>query len=163
MKTVFKLDEVISNNELWLKKYKFIQSHFADVKVYSPNSQYTRFSSRLVNSDYTNFEFTNQYGCLYMSSYKNLEFDNNGIIEIIKISSIPKFNRLAYISWISYKDKTKIIRFSKYLFNLKKYHFNEDIINTCRVEIVKFIKQHTDTQVDSSNLDPRLRKLISFA
>ena len=46
---------------------------------------------------------------------------------------------------------------------MKKNNFKEDIFNACRVKIIEFIRNHSNAELDTKNMDNRLKKLLSFS
>jgi 6-phosphogluconate dehydrogenase len=54
------------------------------------------------------------------------------------------------------------MKFSRFVFNLKKHNFREDVFNECRSQILTFIKEHPESILDSTHLEERLKKLLAF-
>lgn len=156
-----------------LARLKFVQSYFPDA-TYLPNwveRKYLfnpEFSSKLVNTDYSEIKIISQPYGLYVApikiiTYSYLNNDEEKHEDII-IGSRPKFSRLAYIK----RDYTvhphkNIIYFSRLSFNIKKNNFDDKILKECQVAIVNFIKEHPNLELDDKHLDARLKKLIVFS
>lgn len=150
------ITEFIKDTEYWLAKYKAVLEVYPDARC----TQYADFSSKLVNKQYTKWEFFRSYGGLNVSPYCELVFTHNGVTEILKIHSQPRSSRLAYLKrWV----KPQTIKFSRLKFNMKNNQFKEDMLNECHVEIMKFIKDNPGCQLDKKHLDPRLQKLLVFS
>lgn len=169
----------VNEYEYFLARYKFVQSHFPDAKAinsYDPSASRRthniEFLSKSVNTNYTDVKFITKYNTLYIAPVVTLSFSHimNGIekIEDIVIGSSPKINRLAYIKYYSnakgsgkpaYQSK---IAFSRFMFNMKKYNFNESIFNSCRSAIMQFIQENSGIPMDDKHLEPRLKKLLIY-
>lgn len=169
----------VNQYEYLLARYKFVQSYFPDAKSinsYDPSAirrtHNIEFLSKTVNTHYTDVKFITQYNTLYIAPIVTLSFSHiaNDIekIEDIVIGSSPKINRLAYIKHYSsikgsgkptYQSK---IAFSRFMFNMKKYNFNENIFNSCRSAIMQFIQANPGIQMDDKHLEPRLKKLLIY-
>ena len=159
--------------EYLLARYKFVQSHFPDAKIinsYNPSAfkkpHNIEFLSQTVNKSYTDVKFITEYNTLYIAPIVTLTFTHiiNGIEknEDIVVGSSPKINRLAYIKNYYIQKSGSLpatyksnIAFSRFIFNMKKYNFNENIFNSCRNAIMNFIKFNRVIQLDDKNLYPR--------
>lgn len=154
------LSNVIEETENSLCLYKFIAEKIPDVKMHFYGKDII-FSSKSVNSIYTNFEFKTMYHGVYVSPYVEYEFENNKKIENIKIYSSPRNNRLIYLDYAP-KDRSYVIKFSRLQVNLKNNNFKDDMLSECRVQILNFIKNNPKFKIDSKHLEPRLKKLLLF-
>ena len=154
-----KIDQIIEDTERKLALLHFVKQNVPDVKVH--NGKYCRFTAKSVNSTYNNFDFITTHNGLYVTPYIQLNFEYDGKVEKIKISSSPRTNRLAYHQY-NYRTKTRTIKFSRLLFNLKNNNFKEDMLNACQIKILDFIKQRPDSKLDQKHLSPRLKKLLLF-
>jgi len=154
------LSEHIADTEILLAKYKLVQSKFPDARMcyYNPN----RYASKDVNTEYTKLEFSPSHWNLTVSPYAELKFNNNGKEEIIRIDSLPRRNRLLRVGWRPGKDGKKTIKISRFIFNMKKNKFKEDLFNECRAQVMEFIKNTPGTNLDDKHLEPRLKKLLMF-
>ncbi len=149
------LSDSIKETEYQLAKFNFVQQHFPNARI----TNYHRFISESVNINYTSISFYRGYMSVHVVPYCELDFDYNGNNETIKIHSTPYSSRLAYIGWDRI-DKKQKIKFSRLKINLKTHNFKDDMINSCRVEIMTFIKENTKFDLDTKHLEPRLKKLI---
>lgn len=163
------IEEVINNSKYFLAKCEFVKSNFPEVKISYPtwNRHFqlsVMFSSKLVNSKYEKFNFIKKYNTLYVSPYLELKFDYNGKEELIRINSSPKINKLATVSFKRNPagHNRKTISFSRLAINLKNNHFKDDMLNSCCVEIMQFIKANPNCDLDTKHLAPRLAKLLMF-
>lgn len=150
----------ISEMEFELAKHKAVLAAFPDAKV----NAWGGFTARSVNKTYTGFKFEHCKGyALYVLPHYTLEFEHNGISGTVQIGSAPRKNKLAYIEW-NYKDKPikRIMKFARMSINMKAHEFKEDMLNSCRSEIMKFIQDHPGCSIDKKYLEPRLNKLLLF-
>ena len=155
-----KISKAIYDLEKILTIHKFVMEKFPDAKSHiSPT--YFGFSAKSVNYNYSNFEFIKGNHVLYVMPYLELDFNYNDKVEKIRINSSPRSNRLAYVKY-SKEKKCNIIHFSKLKFNLKNHKFKADMINSCILNILSFIKEHPNHILDEKNLDPRLKNLLIF-
>lgn len=150
------LDTHIEQAEWNLAKFKFIKKNFPDAHVSIINNR-IKFSDKSINQLYTNVKFYTKFNTLKVEPYYELDFEHNGRHEIIIINSRPKYSRLAY-----YMYGKNLIKFSRLNINLKNNNFKPDMISKCRLEIIKFIKSKPNYSLDLKNLEPKLKKLISF-
>jgi|SRR6185436_2661930 len=155
----------IEDIEYNIAKCLFIQSKFPDAKVSliknAKNEDILKFSSKLVNNDYSKYEFKKSSYSLTIKVYTELEFLHNNKNEVIRINSSPETCRLARTGW-SHKTRKGIIKFSRFSFNMKKNNFKDDIFNNCRSQIMQFIQAHAGYDLDTRHLEPRLKKLLLF-
>lgn len=155
----------ISELNYELQKLKLVQNNFPDAKYFynfdhKARAKVLEFCSKSINANYTDIEFVKDSHNLYAKPHTNLLFTYNGKEEIIKIYSDPKQNRLAFIKTVKGKSTMK---FSRFVFNLKKHNFREDLFNSCRTNILNFIKEHPGIKLDSKHLEDRLKKLLVFS
>lgn len=151
------ISDTVQDIEYQLAKHKAVQAAFPDAKVHYSAG----FQSKLVNQNYTKFEFERRYRGLYVLPYCEVKFDFNGKTEIVKVHSKPKANRLLYLHW-SRDLRNYIIKFSRVAFNLKNNEFKDDMLAHCRAEIMLFIKNNPSYKMDDKHLEPRLKKLLIF-
>ena len=154
------ISDTIKNLEKDLAICKFIKEKYPDVRCHQ-NTNQRGFSSRSVNSTYNKFEFVRSTDVLFVVPYVELPFEYNGSEEFIRINSYPRSSMLAKI-YYSYAYECSVISFSRFKANLKKNKFKDDMINDCRLEIVDFIKAHSGYKLIEKNLDPGIKKLLSF-
>jgi hypothetical protein len=152
------LTQTITEMEYDVAKYKFVLANFPDAKLHAGWGS-PHFSSKSVNTNYTNFDFVKSAYLLTVLPYSLLTFEYNGKIEDIKIHSSPRTSRLARVSW---KNDKRVIKFSRLSINMKNHNFKEDMLNSCRTHIMSFIKDNSKLELDTKHLEPRLKKLIVF-
>ncbi len=154
------IEQAITDLEKTLFIYKHLKEIIPDVKVH--NTQYYHgFSSKFVNSNYTNFEFIKGYNTLFVVPFTEVEYEYNGCQDFIRVNSSPRSSRLVYISYDRYL-KQKVIKFSRLKINLKNNNFKDDMLSACRIKILDFIKEHPGCKLDTKHLDPKLKKLLLF-
>ena len=144
--------------EYTLAKQKAVLTEFPDAKVH----YYLGFTSKQVNQVYTKFDFEKHYNGLYVLPFCEIKFDWNGKEEIIKVHSVPRANRLVYLSYRRRDDNKRIMKFSRMAINMKNNAFRDDLLNACRAEIMNFIKANPGHHLDDKHLEPRLKKLLIF-
>lgn len=154
------LSTTIKETEKSLALYKFISEKVPDIKMHFLGKDVI-FSSKKVNSIYSNFEFKTMYHGVYVSPYIEYEFEYEGEKENVKIYSSPRSSRLIYLDY-SPKDRNYIIKFSRLQINLKNNNFKDDMLSACRVEILNFVKNNPKYKIDQKHLEPRLKKLLLF-
>lgn len=152
------LSTTIQDLELTLARHKSVLDKFPDAKIHS----YGGYSSRTVNKCYTQYSFISEYSGLYVLPYCEIEFSYQGQEELIKVSSQPTRNRLAYISWHTVANGKRIMKFARFAINQKNNEFKDEMLNNCKAEIMKFIKDNPGCSIDDKHLEPRLKKLILF-
>ena len=153
------IKDTVQDLEYQLAKHKAVQDKFPQAKV----NCLGEFQSRIVNQNYTKFEFEirDKGKGLYVLPYCEVDFTYGDRTEIIKIHSMPKFNRLAYVQW-SIDLRAHVISFSRLTINLKNNDFKEVMLNHCRAEIMSFIKNNPGYKLDDRHLEPRLKRLLVF-
>jgi hypothetical protein len=153
------INSEIQDLEYHLARCKAVQTKFPLARV----NCHSEFQSREVNSNYTKFEFElREKGReLYVLPYCEVEFTHGDKTEIIKVHSMPKANRLVYVKW-NIDLKSYIMNFSRLSINLKNNEFKEDMLNSCRGQIMTFIKNNPGYKMDDRHLEPRLKKLLIF-
>jgi|SRR5579859_2691551 len=160
------IQNVILDCDYIVAKYKHIQEKFPNCTVHDPRSYqniHTSYSSNLVNAQYTNFDFTRGWNTLYVEPYIEIPFEYNGTQELIKINSSPRRKKLAHFTYRrSSVSNKRIMRFFRLKLNLKNNNFKEDMFNHCRSEILKFIRDCPNCELDTTHLDPSLKKLIAL-
>src|SRR5512135_3724533 len=112
------IGDTVRDLEYQLAKHKAVQAVFPDAKVH----HYAGFQSKLVNQNYSKFDFERRYRGLYVVPYCEIKFDFDGKTEIIKVHSKPKASRLVYLQW-SRELKNYVMKFSRIAFNLKNNEF----------------------------------------
>jgi hypothetical protein len=151
------INDTIRKLEYELAKRKAVQTAFPNAKVH----ELAGFQSKTVNRNYTKFEFERRHNGLYVLPYCEVLFTFEDKTEIVKVHSMPKANRLAYLQWnIDLRDR--VLKFSRIAINFKNNAFREDMLNHCRAEIMSFIKLNPKAKMDDKHLEPRLKKLLVF-
>lgn len=155
------ISEFVVDTEATLAKYKAVQAAFPNARC----NYYMEFSDKSVNQLYTHFTFETQYG-LYVLPYCEVLVEHNGQEEYVKVHSMPKRNRLAYLTYEypnkDYSKRKNVMKFSRMAINMKNNKFREDMLNSCKAEIMNFIKNNPGYELDTKHLEPRLKKLILF-
>lgn len=147
----------IKELEFELAKQKAVQKEFPNAKIH----HYVGFRSKDVNQSYTKFEFYNRPYGVWAVPYCEVKLDFDGKTEIIKVHSCPKANRLVYLGW-DRNLRDNIIKFSRIAFNIKNNGFKDEMLNSCRAEIMTFIKNNPKYKLDDKHLEPRLKRLLIF-
>lgn len=160
-----KIDDVINDLEYQIEKLNFVKSQYPDVKIKIDKVHGYQFSSKSVNSSYSNFIFiSRRYMGLYVISYCELDFSFQGKNETIKIYSSPKNSRLIYLTWRRHPETNKpIMKFARFSFNLKNNAFKDELVGSCKAAVAKFIQDNPEYHLDTKNLDHRLKKLLAFS
>ena len=154
------INEHVADTELLLAKYKLVQEKFPDAVMCYYDSN--RYASKTVNSEYSKLEFSPTSWSLTVYPYTELKLNFNGKEEIIRVDSLPRKNRLCSLGWKADVNGKRTIKVSKFIYNLKKNNFKEDLFNKCRIAVMEFIKNAPNTNLDIKTLEPRLRKLLMF-
>lgn len=152
------LNKKIEEMEYELAKHKAVIAKFPDAKIH----YYMGYSSKTVNGEYTGFNFEKQWTGLYVAPYYEVELEHLGKTEYIKVSSIPRANRLIHKTRDRKNDYKPILRFCRFAINLKNNQFKEDMLNSCKAEIMNYVKDNPGIPIDKTHLEPRLQKLIMF-
>jgi hypothetical protein len=147
----------IQELEYQLAKYQAVLKEFPDAKWHWK----TGFQSKLVNQKYAGFTFSKRGRGLYVLPYCEISFTYNGNTELITVWSKPKYNRLIRLTW-DVNLRNYVMKFAKLTVNLKNNKFKDDMLNSCRSEIMSFIKNNPGYSMDDKNLEPRLKKLLIF-
>jgi len=154
------ITKLISELEFQVNKLKFLYEKYPDLKI-------TRgiFSSKGVNSDYDDILFYQDKDSLSMGTLKYIDFEFNGICEKIEIYSIPKQNKILnktrnYNTSLT-KYKTKLC-FTKFFSTFKFKKFDENILSKTRKHLLEFINHNKDLEINYSNIDKKLEKILNF-
>jgi len=147
----------IQELEYQLVKQKAVQKEFPDAKWHWKIG----FQSKLVNQKYTGFVFERRKHGLYVVPYCEVKVTHNDNTEILMVFGKPKYNRLVYLSW-NVNLRNYVMKFSRLAINLKNNEFKNDMLNSCRAEIMSFIKNNPSYKMDDKHLEPRLKKLLIF-
>lgn len=155
------ITDTVKELEYQLAKQKAVQAEFPNAQVH----YFAGFQSKLVNLNYTKFSFEKRSGYrsqgLYVIPYCEVKFTFDGKTEIVKVHSAPRASRLVYLQW-NRNLGTYVMRFSRVAFNLKNNEFKDEMLNSCRAEIMGFIKNNGSYKMDDKHLEPRLKKLLVF-
>ena len=125
------ISEAIKDLEHQLATQKAVQAEFPNAKIHYASG----FQSKEINQRYTKFEFEKRRYGLWVIPFCEVSFEYDGKTEIVKVYSAPKANRLVYISW-SRDLANYVIKFARLSINMKNNEFREDMLNSCRVEIM---------------------------
>ena len=154
------ISQTIEELEKTLAVCNFIKESFPDAKFHN-NGYYKGFSSKLVNSKYTNFDFVKNSSALYVIPYTEISFKYKGNHELLRINSSPRSSALVR-AYYSYGHNQWVIKFPNFRLNFKKNNFEEKMIIDCRNKIVEFIGEHKNYKLIDKNLDPKIKKLLAF-
>lgn len=167
MKNLRSLKDELKEVKYKQAKYELILSKFPDAKAFEVNQNRewkTQFKSKSVNKIYNNYYFENKYSDLDLYPLYEMEFEFMGKSEIIQISSIP--SKLNIIK-LSYRreagDYINIIKFSTFFKRYKANKFSDKFLNDCRIKILEYIKNNPKYELDTKNIDPRVKKLLIFS
>jgi hypothetical protein len=149
--------DTIKELEYDLAKQKAVLAKFPDAKIH----YYSGFSSKEVNHSYTKYFFERRRNGVWVIPYCEVEFEHDGKTENVKVHSKPRANRLVYFGWNG-QSHNHIIKFSRIAINFKNNEFKEDMLNSCRAEIMSFIKNNPKYKMDDKHLEPKLKKLLVF-
>lgn len=162
------LNKRIKNLNYSIAKCEFVKSVFPDVKINVSKSiegkDWFKFSSKTVNTSYTNYDIEKYYKTINLSLFSELEFVYDGKSEPIKVFSDPEKIKLAKAS--NYRrngERGKYIIFYQFSFSKHIRPLKDEALNKCRNEVMKFIKTYSDYKLDTKNMDSRLKKLLVFA
>lgn len=160
-----------------ITKYRLILSKYPDAEYFFNHKNIRdrktliSFRSKLVNKECDSSIFENRDDCLFLTRIKNIPFLWDDEEEQIVIYSSPKTIKLAEVTFVQTKpfdiyghftneNSKYVIRFNK--IGTKKQDISEDILNQCKMQILKFIEGHSYAEINKDSLDPRLKKLIIF-
>ncbi len=153
------ISEFVNETEHTLAKYQAVQKEFPNAKV----NMYLEFGDRKVNQLYTNFTFERNWNGLFVVPYCEVSFEHKGQEETVKVHSTPRRNKLVHLTYDTDPiSKKRIMKFARMAINLKNNHFKDDMLNSCKAEIMNFIKDNPGFQLDTKYLEPRLKKLLLF-
>lgn len=144
--------------EFKIAQHKSVLAQFPNARITSIET----YSDKIVNKTYTNFEFKTIYQTLYVMPYCIVDFTFENKDYQVKVHSQPTKNKLCYKSWRLFENK-RVIKFSRYSFNQKNNQFKEEMLNSCRGAVMKFIANNPGCHLDDKHLEPRLKKLIYLA
>lgn len=151
------ITDTVKELERELAQHKAVQDQFPHAKVH----YFAGFQSKAVNQNYTKFRFERRSQGLYVLPYCEVEYTFDGKTEIAEVYSMPKANRLVYLHW-NRELRNYVIKFSRFVLNLKNNQFKNDMLNSCRAEVMSFIKNNPSYKMDDKHLEPRLKKLLIF-
>ena len=158
MKKKKSIGDVISHYEISLAELKAVKEVFPDANFHSDET----ISDKTVNKNYTHFDFIDQYQNLYVMPYHLIKFTHDGNEYQTKVHSIPRRNILARVGWRRNHEGKRTLSFSRLNINMKTHAFKDDMFNDCKAQIMTFVKKNEDCALDTTHLDPRLKKLITF-
>jgi len=152
------IETMIQQAEYNLARLKAVQIEFPTAKYHGDGT----FSDKKVNKLYTHFKFQKSYDTLLVIPYYQISFSFNNKEETITIYSQPRRNKLAKVSWYSDANNKRTMSFSRLSVNMKNNKFKEDMLNSCKAEIMNFIRLYPNCNLDTKHLEPRLQKLLAF-
>lgn len=164
-----KIEEVIAEHEEVIARYRFLREKLPDIQI-NRTSWRVIYSSKSVNSSYTNFRPVTGHSCIYMEPYLEIGYPlPNGEEQIIPVYGSPRKIKLAYLAYpkdpitkgFNYKAK-RVIKFCRLRHNLKQHQIKDECFHECRAAIIKFIQKYPTLAMDDKWLDPSLKKLLAF-
>jgi hypothetical protein len=156
------IDEVIVSLEKEIAIHKFVKEKVPGVYIQTLKKKGSKgFVSKHINKNYSGLEFVSNSHKISVMPYLELDFEYNNLSEKIRVYSVPRRNRLAYMRY-DYLRKKSFISFSRLSINMKNNNFRDEILNECRIKILNFIKQNPKAELDQKHLDPKLKKLLAF-
>lgn len=151
--------DLVKETEYTLAKYKAVHAAFPDARC----NYYVEFNDKSVNQKYTQYSFEKSYNGLYVIPYCEVQLEHDGKEEIIKVHSQPRRNKLVHLTWrTDPTSKKRIMKFARVSINMKNNNFKEEMLNSCKAEIMLFVKDHPGYHLDTKHLEPRLKKLLLF-
>lgn len=153
--TVFIAQDEITRKEIEIDKLKFLESKFPKLKytIFSFNSNEMIFYSSMVNKKYEFYKPNLGYNSLTISFYCSVNYNGKEI----KVYSNPKEIRLIDNE---YNNTIKVCQLKN---NFKKYGFSSEALNIAYVETAKFISGNPKFKINIEKLEPKLKKLLTFA
>jgi len=151
------IEESINYLEQELKALNFLSSKYKDLQMNYDNS----FSSKLVNSTYTNLNFIDRgYLVATASIIEKIEF--NGIVKEYKIYTIP---RELLICRLEFNKETNSydIAFPKIRTNIKTNKFRPELYKEAKIKIIEFISKNSGRKINDKNLDEQIKNLLIFS
>ena len=150
-----------------IAKIKFIKSKFPKVKIkIKPNQKDEHcynFFSKLVNENYNGYEFDENYSSLNINFFHEIKFSYDDFEDdIIKIQSIPESYQIAFVRDDYFKLSKGDDKSSKIIFLEFPFNKDEKLIKDCKLEIIKFIQKFPNAELDTTNLNPSIKKLLTF-
>lgn len=142
-----------------LSKHKAVLAMFPNAKYH----YWYGYTSNMVNNLYTGFSFEKQYSGLYVVPYCEVEVTFDGKTEFVKVHAEPRMNKLVHMTRDRKNGTWKpMMKLAKFALNLENHGFKDDMLNSCRAEIMNYIKDHAGIPLDKKHLEPRLQKLLLF-
>ena len=155
--TISDYKEEMRRIESNLDKCTYVQSYFPDVKitVSGVSDNNVEFTAPNINeNNYTHYIIKHKQFDLKLYMYLDIFYKNE---ELIRIMGNPSY-KLA--------DKHGIYnnhKFVGYEITFDKHHFTHDnIIQDINSNIVQFIQKEPNVKINSKNLDPKLKNILSF-
>jgi len=155
--TTHRIKDVVEEVDKLLAKHRAVEAVLPD----SIWQAWNGYRSKTVNKNYTNFEFLSYSYALYVMPYYEITYDYNDEPQTVRVYSSPKKNRLVYIHR-NWRTGATTMRFARMAINMRNHNFKGDMFNDCRSQIMGFIKEHPNVQIDDRNLEPRLKQMLSF-
>lgn len=157
MARILDVNDTINSLEYNLSKLKFVQENFPKVKLQADIEENFIFSSKLVNSNFSDFKIVSGTYDIKLLVYKMLEFEYNGNTEIVVINSIPKSCKIVDVY---FKDSKLIVKIHKPIFKSKNKDIYKQVSNECDLAILEFAKEHPSAKFDETITNSRVEKLL---
>lgn len=155
------IDEEIRSQERYLAICNAIKKQFPKAQVsgsFGTTNFY--FSSSEVNSIFTHYEIDKTNAWLKFKPYIIAGFLIDKEMTTIRVHSKPYTCTLAEIT--RYPNKPSIMRFKNFNKSLFKNKAVEHFLDSCKTEIMNYIKENSHVTLDKSNLDPQIKKFLAF-
>jgi hypothetical protein len=125
---------------------------------------YGQFSAPEVNQCYNRTLFRSNDFNLSVILFYDFSFMYEGEIHKLTVRCASKQSyEIICCLWNRTTHAYDSLYFRDYIGSFKKYKVRDDILDETRLEIVKYVKKHHKLKINSSNLEPRLKKLLAFA
>jgi len=157
--TTKSIEESIKLLKKEIVKLEAIRLRFPDAEFVKAKNA---FKSKTVNSDFDDVIFSYDRWRLLCGTVAKINYIFDNKTEEVLIYSSPIKNVLIHKRKDYHSKKTKIW-FSRFAINLKGHNFPDHLIDKCRKEMIKFISEDPSIIIDMKHIDPKIRKLLSFA
>lgn len=156
------IDEEIKRQEEHVALCKEIQKQFPKTQVSGIfGSKNFYFSSSEINSIFTYYEIDKTNSWLKFKPYSIIRIESLGQLHSVKIHSKPYTCTLAEIK--RYPKKPSVMRFNNFNKQLFKHNDISHFLDSCKEEIMNYIKENSHVVLDKTNLDPQIKKFLAFA
>ena len=170
MATLLNAKDRISELEYDLAKLKFVESKYPGYKLnYDKKTEQYIFSHKKISSEYSKYNIHYYSGSIALTVYDELDFIFNNEHEKIIIGCIPKICDITTIfNDIKPRKPSEPIEYDRKIvvynlkFKSKNPEMRKKMQNILDLEIIKFIKQHSNIKLDE-HIPERIKKLLIFS